>query len=72
MKGEINFNTCYRNKVSGHHYHILTYIKTITFGMTLLAEFFNHNETNIIPVNKDDFDNNISEYEEITEEEFGK
>lgn len=69
---EIELGKYYKNLVSGHKYHILTYIKTKTFGMTLLAEVFNYTETkvSIIPIKKENFDNNISDYKEITEKEF--
>lgn len=69
---EIELNKCYRHRDTGCEYHILTYLRTKTFGMTLLAEWFDGVSVSIIPVDKEDFDNCISDYEEITEEEFGK
>ena len=65
----VKLNTTYENIKTGEQLHILTWIKTIQFGMTLLAEVFEKGGITIIPV-ADTFP--LGEYKEIHNDRFGK
>jgi len=69
---EIGLDKCYRHRDTGCEYHILTYLRTKTFGMTLLTEYYDGICVNIIPIDKENFDDHISDYEEIAEDEFAE
>lgn len=74
MLKEIELGKYYRHKNSKIQYHILTWINTKAFGMTVLAERYNGDGSAvvIIPINKQNFDNHAFNYEEIKEDEFAK